>query len=143
MINQKSKKTNSIPTKLIAPCGMNCRLCHGYIRDKNTCPGCRGDDSLKPKYCTTCKIITCEQITKRKIKFCFSCDSFPCTRLKQLDKRYRAKYGMSMVDNLKTIQEVGIRQYIRNQKEKWTCPECGELICVHKPKCLSCEYVWR
>ena len=26
---------------------MNCRLCRAYGREKNACPGCRGDDSLK------------------------------------------------------------------------------------------------
>ena len=25
----------------------------------------------------------------------------------------------------------------------FVCPECGEIICVHKPHCLSCEYRWR
>ena len=133
---------NTIPTKLIAPCGMNCRLCRAYIRDKNTCPGCLGDDSLKSRYCVTCKIKNCEHIATGKARYCFSCGNFPCTRLKQLDKRYRTKYGMSMIENLKTIRDFGIRHFIRNEKRKWACPQCGDLICVHKPKCLSCEYEW-
>ena len=141
------KKPTTIPTNLIAPCGMNCRLCWGYIREKNTCPGCRsidGNDSQKSKYRSTCKIRNCEHITKGKIKYCsVSCDMFPCDRLKQLDKRYRTKYGMSMIGNLKMINDVGIRNFIRNEKRKWICPECGELICVHKPTCLSCGYKWQ
>jgi len=32
---------------------------------------------------------------------------FPCIRLTHLDKRYRANYGMSMIDNLETIQGSG------------------------------------
>ena len=140
------KKTKTIPTNLIAPCGMNCRLCLGYIREKNTCPGCRmidNRDSQKSKYRNRCRIKNCEQIAKGNIKYCSdSCDSFPCARLKQLDKRYRTKYGMSMIDNLKMINEFGIRHFIRDEKEKWICPECGEMICVHKPTCLSCGYKW-
>ena len=143
MTQIRSKKTNAIPTTLIAPCGMNCSLCRAFIRDKKTCPGCRDDDSLKSKARFKCKIKTCEQRVKGKNKYCFSCDSFPCARLNHLDKRYRTKYGMSMIDNLKTIREFGIRQFIRNEKERWACPECGEMICVHIPKCLSCEYKWR
>jgi len=139
------KKATTIPTNLIAPCGMNCRLCWGYIRERNRCPGCLMDDiqeSQKSKYRTTCKIRNCEQIIKTK--YCSaSCSSFPCTRLKQLDKRYRIKYEMSMIDNLKMINEVGIRHFIRNEKVKWNCPECAEMICVHKPTCLSCGYKWR
>jgi rubredoxin len=26
--------------------------------------------------------------------------------------------------------------------EKWTCPECGERLCMHKPQCLNCGYTW-
>ncbi len=143
MTTPRSKRTHAIPTALIAPCGMNCRLCMAYVRDKKACPGCRGDDSLKSKYCVTCKIKTCEQIAEGKSKYCFSCNNYPCARLKQLDKRYRTKYGMSMVDNLQIIKEFGVRHFIRNEKEKWTCPNCGEIICVHKPICLSCEHKWR
>ena len=78
-----------------------------------------------------------------KSKYCLvSCDRFPCTRLKQLDKRYKTKYGMSMIENLRMINEFGIRHFIRNEKKKWIYPECGEMISVHKPTCLSCGYKW-
>ena len=30
-----------IKTRLIAPCGMNCAVCLGYLREKNKCPGCQ------------------------------------------------------------------------------------------------------
>ena len=146
MTATKRKKTTTISTNLIASCGMNCRLCLGYIRERNTCPGCRmidNQDSQKSKYRNKCRIKNCELIAKGKIKYCSdSCDSYPCARLKQLDKRYRIKYGMSMIDNLKMINEFGIRHFIRNEKVKWICPECGEMICVHRPTCLSCGYKW-
>jgi len=134
---------NAIRTTLIAPCGMNCRLCRAYIRDKKTCPGCRGDDNLKSKSCVMCEIKNSDKIVNGKVKYCFHCDSFPCRRLKHLDKRYRTKYGMSMIDNLKFIKKSGIRRFVRNEKEKWACPKCGELFCVHKPQCLSCNQQWR
>ncbi len=34
----------------IAPCGMNCATCLAYLRDKNTCCGCRGDWEHNRKY---------------------------------------------------------------------------------------------
>jgi|WetSurMetagenome_2_1015567.scaffolds.fasta_scaffold277152_2 hypothetical protein len=136
----RSKKTTAISATLIAPCGMNCRLCHAYIRDKNACPGCRGNDTFKAKSCALCRVKNCEKMATAEFKYCFCCESFPCARLNHLDKRYRTKYGMSMIENLKTIKEFGIRHFIRNEKEKWTCPQCGEIICVHKPQCLYCGY---
>ncbi len=138
----RSITTNAIRTALIAPCGMNCRLCRAYMREKRACPGCRGDDSVKSKACVMCRIKNCEKMARGGFRYCFSCESYPCGRLNQLDKRYRAKYGMSMIDNLENIRKSGMRHFIRNEKARWTCPECGEIICVHKPQCLFCKHKW-
>ena len=106
------------------------------FKRSKACPGCRGDDSFKSKACIACRIKNCEKIVNGEVKYCFSCDGFPCARLNHLDKRYRTKYGMSMIDNLENIRQFGIRHFIRNEKERWTCPQCGEMICVHNPQCL-------
>ncbi|HET7376502.1 MAG TPA: DUF3795 domain-containing protein [Anaerolineae bacterium] len=140
-----SNKTIRIRQKSIAPCGMNCQLCRAYRPDKayiKACPGCRGDDTHKSRSCVTCRIKNCEQMVTGGFKYCFSCDSYPCARLKHLDQRYRTRYGMSMIDNLESIRQSGIRQFIRIEQDKWTCPQCGELICVHRPNCLACGYQW-
>jgi Protein of unknown function (DUF3795) len=143
-MNKKgSIKANTIPAMLIAPCGMNCRLCRAFGKDKKACPGCRGDDSCKPKSRSMCHIKTCETMVSAEVKYCFSCDSFPCARLDHLDKRYRTKYGMSMIDNLVNIRDFGVRHFIGTEKRKWTCPECGGFLCVHKPQCLYCQHRWR
>ena len=63
--------------------------------------------------------------------------------MKRLDKRYRTKYAMSMIDNLEYIKQFGIRDFVKQEKERWACPVCGEIICVHKPQCISCEHTWR
>ena len=122
---------------------MNCRLCRAYIRDRNPCPGCRADDADKPKTRVICKIKNCENITKGKARYCCSCGSFPCDSLNHLDKRYRTKYGMSMIDNLKNMKMSGIRKFIESERQKWTCPDCGQIICVHNPQCPSCGHKWR
>lgn len=116
----------------------------GILRDTNTCSGCLSSDGQKADSRTRCRIKNCEHLARGKSKYCSDrCGSFPCARLKQLDKRYRTKYGMSMIENLVQIREVGIRQFVRNEKAKWLCPRCGELICVHKPTCVSCGRAWR
>jgi hypothetical protein len=141
------RKTTAIPTDMIAPCGMNCRLCWGFIRERNTCPGClRSDnhDSQKSKCRTTCRIRNCEHLAQTGKKYCSDrCPRFPCTRLRQLDNRYRTKYGMSMIDNLQMIDNFGTRHFIRTQKEQWECPECGQLLCVHRPECCFCGHEWQ
>jgi len=144
-MNQDDFSQNSKPmaSSLIAPCGMNCRLCRAYLREKNACPGCRADDGPKPKTRVMCKIKTCVLMAENKIKYCFDCHSFPCKNLKHLDDRYRTKYGMSMIDNLENIKRSGIGYFVRQEKEKWTCSKCGEVICVHKENCIFCGNLWR
>jgi len=128
----------SIKTKMIAPCGMNCSICTSQFREIRTCTGCNINSNNKPKYCSVCKIKTCPKRLTNSYKYCFECDAFPCARLKQLDKRYHTKYGMSMIENLRNIQQKGIRSFVRNEKKKWLCFECGKLLCVHKESCVIC-----
>jgi len=129
-----------INAELIAPCGMNCAICMGrLLREKNKCPGCRGDDTYKPKNCVRCVIANCEFFKTSHLKYCSAnCEKFPCKRLKNLDIRYRTKYSMSMLENLKNIEELGIKAFIKNEKIRWACPECDGIICVHRGFCLNC-----
>jgi hypothetical protein len=122
----------------IAPCGMNCSVCVGFMRDKNQCPGCNAQENGKPKYCRTCVIKYCDQLNNGNKKFCYQCSSYPCRRLRQLDKRYRTKYGMSMLENLDNIKISGISSFIKQEKKRWECPVCKSTLSVHRNKCLHC-----
>ena len=128
----------SINAALIAPCGMNCGFCIGHLREKRQCPGCNGDDANKPKHCVVCRIRNCGQLTSHEQKFCFLCAEFPCARLRQLDKRYRIKYGMSMIENLESIRDMGLDEFVAHERIRWACAECGGIICVHRTDCISC-----
>ena len=131
-------------TELIAPCGMNCSLCIAYqFKEKDLnkkgfhksyCPGCipRG------KHCTFMGD-ECELLGKGHIRFCFECDAYPCKRLKSLDKRYRTKYHMSMIENLDFIKENSVESFFEKEEIKWRCPECGGSICCHNGLCLNCN----
>ena len=130
-------------TALVAPCGMNCGLCHAFLRTRKACPGCRGDDSVKPKTLVACRIKNCERRIREGANNCSGCSSFPCDLLIHLDMRYRANYGMSMIENLKTIRASGMQSFIRDERIKWACLGCGGTICVHKAHCLSCHRKWR
>jgi hypothetical protein len=91
---------------LIAPCGMNCAVCMSFLaRETNLnskgfnrtyCEGClpRGKNCLFMAG-------KCERLGEGRVRFCFECDDFPCKRLRALDKRYRTKYHLSMLANLK------------------------------------------
>jgi len=65
----------------------------------------------------------CEKLSKEKIKYCFECEKFPCEKLQKLDDKYRKKYEMSMIKNLKEIKEKGIEKFLKKQEKKYECPE--------------------
>ena len=124
--------------QLIAPCGMNCAICLGYQREKNKCPGCRNLIGSKLKTRQKCVIRNCIILKENKWKFCSDkCEKYPCQRLKSLDKRYRTKYGMSMVENLEFIRDKGIEKFLEWEKKRWKCPKCGGNICVHRGICFK------
>lgn len=133
-------KPEDLSRSHIAPCGMNCALCMGFQREKRKCHGCNIDDPNKPGYCRSCFVVTCEK--REEEDLCFDCEDLPCKRIRQLDKRYRSKYHMSMMENLQFIREKGIDQFLENERKRFTCPNCGLLISVHRENCMNCGEKW-
>jgi hypothetical protein len=121
----------------IAPCGVICDLCYAYQRDKSKCVGCNNDGN-KPYHCTVCSIKCCPEKQGNEQLSCIDCFKFPCRRIKNLDKRYIIKYAESLIQNLRSIEEFGLTKFIENEREKWKCCTCGELLCVHREICLNC-----
>lgn len=129
---------------LIAPCGMNCAVCASHLALQNdvkskgvkipSCIGCRP----RNKNCAFIKK-QCSKLSNGEVAFCFECSSFPCDRLKSLDSRYKARYRMSMIDNLVFIKEHGMQRFLEAQEKTWKCQNCGELISCHNGLCFNCE----
>ena len=118
---------------LVAPCGINCGICKAHLRKKNPCHGCSDAEQNKPKTRVNCRLRLCR---KRTGPFCFSCAEFPCDRLKHLDDRYRARYGMSEIENLAYIRDNGMEKFLETELGKWvqTTDSGTEILCVHDRK---------
>ncbi len=130
-----------LASELIAPCGMNCGICVSFLgytiegkKRKHVCVSCRS----RSHQCAFLKQ-RCDKLAAKHIEYCFECTDFPCANLRALDKRYRYKYGMSMIENLKYIKAKGIERFLKNEQERWRCPSCGGIICVHNGKCYTCN----
>jgi len=129
--------------QLIAPCGMDCRVCNNYMareieaRSKGLrmayCTGCRARD----KQCAYLKK-RCALIGTGVVRYCCECPNFPCDDLKYLDNKYRRMYKSSLIENLETIKTEGISKLLENQEAKWKCPDCGGTICCHNGICFTC-----
>ena len=129
--------------ELIAPCGMNCGICSGYLASKYDIKG----KGIKMPYCIGCRQRNkkcaflkklCDLLIEGRVQYCYECDDFPCLRLQSIDKRYRTNYRMSMIDNLKYIKENSIIKFLEKETDKWKCPRCGAEICCHNGICFNC-----
>ena len=129
---------------LIAPCGMNCGICKWFLAYSRGIPKERG----KISHCVGCLPRNkncfikrgCKKLQKKEVTFCYECDEMPCENLDRVDRRYRQRYGMSMVENLKELKEKGIEEFLKVQREKYKCPECEDVVSVHDGKCYACGY---
>ena len=130
--------------ELIAPCGMNCAVCASYLAKKNKIK----EKGVKIPYCDGCRprnkrcaflMKSCLLLSENKVRYCHECKDFPCSKLESIDKRYRERYRMSMIENLNFIREKGIEKFLLSEKKKWQCPECGEIISCHNGLCFECD----
>lgn len=129
--------------ELLAPCGMNCGVCKAYLAYSRGVPKKRGSVT----HCLGCLPRNkncfikrgCKKLSENSIRFCFQCNTMPCSNLDRVDRRYREHYGISLVGNLREIEENGLEAFLKSQEAKYKCPECGDVISVHDRKCYLCR----
>jgi predicted RNA-binding Zn-ribbon protein involved in translation (DUF1610 family) len=86
----------------------------------------------------TCSIKNCESLAETVSKTCSECEKFPCLKIRKIDKRYRTRYETSLILNIRTINKIGIESYLTQEAARWTCSNCGSLLCVHNNSCSEC-----
>ena len=127
---------------LLAPCGMNCAVCKAYLAYTRGVPTKRGSVTHcagcipRGKNCYIKR--SCKKLTKHEVRFCFECKDLPCEKVAHLDKRYRERYGVSLVGNLREMEAKGVEAFLRSQEEKFKCTTCGDVVSVHDGKCYAC-----
>jgi len=147
VIDHASKRAkdgrDNMNKELIAPCGMNCAICSAYlalvnnVKEKGVrmpyCAGCRP----RGKVCAFLKK-QCRLLISSEGNYCFQCGEYPCLRLRRLDGRYRSRFRMSMIENLRFIKTEGMAKFLSGEEGKWRCPTCGGVISCHNGICFSC-----
>lgn len=126
---------------MIAPCGLDCSLCQQAHSREAPCPGCLGSDEDKPDFCSAqCAIIHCGTRKARSYRFCDECPEFPCEAARERENRYMSQYVLreSPFGNLREIRQNGMDAFLRRQKERWSCGQCGGVVSVHTGLCRDC-----
>lgn len=125
-----------INPNLFAPCGMNCLVCYNHIRLRNPCGGCLQSDQGKPGHCRKCAIKSCAQA--KEISYCYACEKYPCKPIQSLEKSYTTRYGTSLMENSRLVEEQGLSAFMRAQRERYTCGRCGGILSLHDAICSEC-----
>ena len=130
--------------ELIAPCGMNCNVCSGYLALQHKLK----EKGIRISYCTGCRPRNkqcaflkkrCVRLQKQTIQFCYECPKYPCRNLTAIDTRYRTLYRMSLLENLRDIEKEGMEKFLCAQERNWRCPTCEGFLCCHNGLCFHCN----
>ena len=133
------KMPEAIGSQLFAPCGMNCMVCFAHCSTKKACGGCLGTDESKPGHCRTC--LRKNYAAERELSYCYECSDFPCRRIRDLDRSYRKRYGVSLIEQSLFVKENGIELFLENERKRYTCAACGGVISLHDHRCSECGRV--
>ena len=152
--------SGGVDKKLAALCGLYCEACTLFIATKEDperlkglaarfklseetikCYGCRS--SKRGPYCDTCKMFACA--AEQGIDFCIECVEYPCNDLKQFQSE--RPHRIELWGDLERIRAIGYRQWLKEIRENYTCPQCRtinsayDLICRKCGEEPSCGYV--
>lgn len=78
-------------------------------------------------------------IKTKKLNFCFECLEYPCKLIKNLEKSYNKRYQTSLMENSEYVKQNGLKEFMKFQKEKYTCIKCGGIIFIHDRECSECQ----
>ena len=150
-MQKEENNSGEIDKKLAAVCGLYCEACSLFIataeeperlkklaaefkcsEDESKCYGCRSDKKLS--YCDNCKMYACA--TERGIDFCIECVEYPCDDLKLFQSE--APHRIELWDNLEQIKSVGYKQWLKEMKENYSCPNCQTINSTYDQKCRKC-----
>lgn len=132
-----------VDNNLAAPCGVYCGACRQYLLGKKDmlekrgykqgCEGCR----IRNKNCAFIRR-ACSALRKKELEYCYECENFPCNNLEKIDATYVDRYNVSLINNLKRLQEIGLEAWFQEKEDLYRCPKCGGEICVHDSECFDC-----
>ena len=122
---------------LVAPCGLCCRECTGFLDAK--CGGCRSNQGLSKEFRKYCRIYKCSE--NKGLKLCLDCNDFPC-RFFEFFGFPGGYWFLDNLNNMRQIKKQGIVKFLEMElkwlegrkecaKEKGInrCDVCGQRPC--------------
>lgn len=136
-----------------AYCGLNCGACRTLIANEEKderwlvnaaekrnrkleemrCHGCKTD--VTAVFCTNCGMRMCAR--EKGLASCSECSDYPCKKIESF-RNDDASHHSAIMKNLDRIREVGKQKWLVEQKERWSCDQCGTRFSWYSEKCSEC-----
>jgi len=138
-------------TALAGRCGIYCGACDFYLAIENPeikpdlsraisvdekdihCTGCGDLDDTS--WGMGCKTAAC--CKENQVEYCFECNEFPCQELKKMASDDYPHHH-SAIENLKQMKQNGIPEWLEQQANRWSCPNCGKEFSWYREHCRKC-----
>lgn len=118
---------NNVPgTETAAICGLFCGTCPSYPEE---CLGCLSDKVAAG--CDLCPNGFRDCASSKGVTRCYECAEFPCGRLEDFSKRHIVNgicHHAKVIEDLESMKEMGLNEWVQGQTEAHTCPQCQKLI---------------
>jgi hypothetical protein len=69
---------------------------------------------------------------------CSDCEKFPCSRLTNFQND-GMKHHLEILDNLKSLQKMGIKTWAAQEANRWTCLNCTAALSWYDAECPECS----
>lgn len=122
-------------------CGLYCGACPVLLgtragTETNPCHGCKSDQ-VAARHCATCALKACAR--QKGYAFCYECaDLAACAQLQQFIRDERWPYHQGVRQNMETIRQAGVAQWLEAQTARWRCAHCGAAHSWWDETCREC-----
>lgn len=102
------------------------------------CQGCK-TDTIFENCGKVCKIRKCA--INRNMEHCIDCDDYPCNFYNEwlnYSTIFKLPHLKPAPNNLTTIKNVGVDQWLSEQDKKWKCSECQTSFSWFTINCTIC-----
>jgi len=142
---------------LVGRCGLYCGSCIFYraerdseelrkeIAKRNNCSiqdvSCQGCQSVledgwdsDDMWGKNCDVVKC--LESKGLETCYECERY-CERFEEWYDDV-LEYGEDLKENLKRIDSDDVKEWLKEKREKWSCPDCGNQLIINLDKCHHC-----
>jgi len=132
-----------------AYCGLYCGSCPAFLKTKKeveegrnifegddaACLGCKSE--VVSKWCRICGMKSCSKT--KGFDTCADCTEYPCEMIDNFVNDPNWLYHIETPDYIESTRKNGKEKWLKEMKERWSCPSCSEAQDWYSKECPKCK----